>query len=88
MQVHKPMPVEIDWQCAICLNEIPLSELATIKGCEHAYCGAHLIPTTVLSYDLRACRLRTSGTWEHQVQVMSSRLLQMSFAKLVNKFQI
>lgn len=25
--------------CAICLNAIELEELATIKGCEHEYCG-------------------------------------------------
>ena len=29
---------EADWQCSICLEEIPLANVAIIKGCEHHYC--------------------------------------------------
>jgi hypothetical protein len=41
VQTNKAVSDDLDWQCAICLNEIALPELATIKGCEHVYCGAH-----------------------------------------------
>ena len=29
-----------DMTCAICLDQIPVSELCAIKGCDHVYCGA------------------------------------------------
>lgn len=30
-----------DLTCAVCLEEIPLEDMAIVKGCEHIYCGAH-----------------------------------------------
>lgn len=29
---------EADWQCSICLEEIPLANTAIVKGCGHHYC--------------------------------------------------
>lgn len=29
-----------DLTCAVCLEDIPLADMAIIKGCDHMYCGA------------------------------------------------
>lgn len=38
LQEGASLPDEADWQCSICLEEIPLANVAIIKGCEHHYC--------------------------------------------------
>ena len=38
-----------DLTCAICLDAIPLEDLATVPGCEHAYCAACIVGWAVAS---------------------------------------
>ena len=50
-----------DCSCAICLERADLEELAILKGCDHTYCGAHLIT--------RCCRLNVHSATAYSAMI-------------------
>ena len=50
-----------DLTCAICLDSIPLEDLATVPGCEHAYCAACIVGWAVASSPAGASGAEVSG---------------------------